>query len=977
MKICFIADPHFHSFQEFGHAVVEPLTGIVINSRLLDQLTNFMNIAKDAKQRGCARIVINGDLFHTRGSVPVDVYQFVYVWLETVAKQLGLGIAILVGNHDQVDKSGSVHSVYGLRRLVTVCDRADMLKTENITIYCIPYTTDHDKLMKLLDAAPKADILFAHLGVDGAAIGPVEYRIKDPITVEALHPERYKFVLLGHYHKPQKLAKNVYYIGSPAQINRGEVGETKRWMLWDSDKPDVIESIETHAKEFKTITGKDLLIATPSLLRNYYDVLLDGTEDMEAIHEKMKGLSVKLIPPRKDSDIESRIQVDETMTDEQLLTEYIKYTGVQASPKLLDLGLQLLQKGAANVQNNTRLSFLRLVIDNFMVIGRADLKLHSPGSVIALQGDNEGTDGFTSNGAGKSSLLPESIFWCLWGETARGVPADKVVNNKRKRDCSVQLLMLAGNRKLDVTRYRKHKKLGGNGLRLFIDGVDCTEGTADLTQVRLNKELGVDYTTFASVMAFSPDTLRFVSDTDANQKHVLDSILQTRRFTAALEVTKQALSVVKQQGLSLSQEEATHESTLAHLEELQQEYAQRNDRWEEAERERVDELAVQIARAEANLKTIQEIDVALRKESVAQETKISELQDQMDDPAILTEQYVAANTALVETQTTVRERQKEHDKTDKLLEAAVEQAGKPCPTCGQKVANTGKLIANYQSERNRMATELEALRLRETQQLEHKKQIQAQRTEYNQQKELLDTYKDDLEETYKSISLGTTKAKQQQENIERLTKQVEAVPTNEYASLLSGNTEKISTATGLLETARIALKRNKIMTNRLNFWLTGFGTSGVRSLLLDLIIPQLTEYANGFADKLAGGSIQIGFQTHKEGTAQDKFTVKAWNLEGADVYKGNSSGEKRRIDVAIMLALFRIAYNRTRLNILLLDEALDTLDVAGLESVVGMLEDLAKELKLTIYVTSHTPLTSMLHESLTIKKSDGVSSLVA
>lgn len=973
MKIGVVADLHFHDFNEFGYTTLAPGIGLPINSRLLDQLVTFINICKDAKQRGVTHLIVNGDVFHIRGTVPVGVYQFVYMYLQTITIQLGIKVAILTGNHDQVDKAGAIHSVYGLRDIVCVVDRPGPLKIGAFTIWCIPYITDKDKLKEELDKAPEADILFAHLGVDGAEVGPIEYKIKSPVTVEDLHPERYKQVFLGHYHKPQKLASNVYYVGSPWQLNRGEAADIKRWFLYDTDLPDVVESIPTLAHEFKTIPA-DKFLAKTSLV-HYYDVVMAENTDVQAVMDKAKIHHVHIIPYKPETEHKARVIAADTMSDEELLDAYINSVKGEPNQKLLDLGMQLLSKAVSTFQNNTRLSFLRVVINNFMVIKHVDLVLHRPGSVIALQGDNQGVEGYTSNGAGKSSLLPESIFWCLWGDTARGLPADKVVNRKIKRDCSVQTLLLAGNRKLDVTRYRKHKQLGGDGIRLFIDGQDFTKGTPKLTQECLDRELGVDFVTFSSVMAFSPDTLRFVSSTDANQKHVLDSILQTRRFTAALGVAKQAITVLKEKGLTLSQETTDARNTVESLQETATEYQQLNATWEAREQGRVDTLVEQICEEQKKLETADEGVIALSTKISETEEWLANVKDALPDMMAINAKFVEAASNLGSAQTTRDLRHEQLLHIEASLTEAVDLAGKPCPTCGQKVANTGKLIANYQSERNRLQRSYDEAVASLTQIQELRKQLNTERNDAQKAYTEFEAEQESLERRERSLTALVAQVVQYTSRVATLQEQIEAVPVNEYETLINTNAEKLSAANTLLETASIALRRNGIMMDRLTFWVTGFGGSGVRSLLLDHMLPALTKHANKFADRLAGGSIQIGFQTHQEDTTQDKFTIQAWNAEGSDIYKGNSSGEKRRVDVCVMLALFLVAYSRTRVNILLLDEALDTLDVAGLEGIVSVLEDMAKELNITIYVTSHTDLNNRLHECIVIKKTDGVSFL--
>lgn len=982
MKIAVTADLHFHNFSEFGSTVVEPHNGLPVNSRLLDQLTNFMNLAKSAKLQGCTHLMINGDVFHIRGSVPTDVYQLVYMLFDTVVNILGIPITIMTGNHDQSDKSGKIHSVYGLRKLCRIVDKPEVVKLGGATVYCIPYMSDKKLLVKAMDwtfdSDTHCDLLMAHCGVDGATVGPIEYRIKDPVTMETLHPEMYNWVLLGHYHAPQQLAPNVLYVGSPAQINRGERFETKRWVMYDSDNPKKLKSIKTGAKEFGILTAQEFVETPTSDLQGYYDVLMSPDADANTVMSKSNGMRVKIIPAKREVEDKTRLSLAEEMTDAELLTAYAKYVGnpVMSSPANLSLGLQLLQRGSHDIQNITRLALMRVIVNNFLVIQHADLVLHRPGSVIAVLADNQGTAGFTSNGGGKSSLVPESIFWCLWGVTARDVPADKVVNNKLKRNCSVQLILYVGNTKLDVTRYRKHKELGGDGLRLIVDGKDVTEGTPKLTQVRLDKELGVDYLTFSSVLAFSPDNLRFVTDTDLHQKQVLDAILQTRRFGNALEVTRKAMSVTRASRLSASQALDASDTTLENLKELATTYAERNVTWEQRESDRVYALQGSLEVEQDAIK-ITEVAIQTAKEQIADNTRaiakytaLKEALPEYEEPLLGYMTQLATGQALA---SSLGGQLKQIENN---LEAAVEQAGKPCPTCGQAVANTGKLIAGYQAQAQKLRKDIAHHNNTNTQLNEAKKGLEDTRTvdrAYTHELQTLSQQKTGLENKLNGLQSQLVR---QNDRVKRFKQQIADKPVNEYDLLLPEVNGKIETETATRQIhAKDVMRADKTMA-KLEFWNTAFGGSGVRSFLLDQMLPALTRYSNEFSDELSGGSIQIGFKTHKDGVATDKFVVQAWNEEGADLYKGNSSGEKRRIDVCIMLGLFRIAYNRTRFNVLSLDETLDTLDEAGLENVVGVLEKLALELKLTIFVTSHTDLNQRLHESITIKKRGGVSNLM-
>lgn len=299
--------------------------------------------------------------------------------------------------------------------------------------------------------------------------------------------------------------------------------------------------------------------------------------------------------------------------------------------------------------------------------------------------------------------------------------------------------------------------------------------------------------------------------------------------------------------------------------------------------------------------------------------------------------------------------------------------GKPCPTCGQVVNNLAKMKVNLSTQRATKIQEGEALEKRLADANQSKTALKAKLDELDAQIEK----NAELERGRAELGRQLTQAQQKLAEVDNnlITR---PVYDNRRLYTLKERQDKLKKAIKALlgtitegETDLEELATNKQV---LDFWVEGFGNKGLKSFLLDNIIPHLTQYAQLFIDRLTGNSIAIKFSTVSD-TGNDKFGVSAFNQEGADVYSGNSSGEKRRIDLAVMLALFMLANTRVKLNIMLLDEVLDTLDAAGIDIVVEILEEMAKKRKLTIFVTSHTELADRLHESITVVKRNGVSEL--
>jgi DNA repair exonuclease SbcCD ATPase subunit len=156
------------------------------------------------------------------------------------------------------------------------------------------------------------------------------------------------------------------------------------------------------------------------------------------------------------------------------------------------------------------------------------------------------------------------------------------------------------------------------------------------------------------------------------------------------------------------------------------------------------------------------------------------------------------------------------------------------------------------------------------------------------------------------------------------------------------------------ETVKEAAERD---VQILSVWLEAFSNRGIKALLLDGIIGQLNKSANEYAGILTGNAVRIEFDSQaerKDGRLVNEFTVKTHNRSGAAVYGANSMGEKRRIDVAISLALADLLSSRSSksFNLLILDEVFEHLDSAGIDAIMSLLRLLNKT-KESVFVITH------------------------
>lgn len=151
-----------------------------------------------------------------------------------------------------------------------------------------------------------------------------------------------------------------------------------------------------------------------------------------------------------------------------------------------------------------------------------------------------------------------------------------------------------------------------------------------------------------------------------------------------------------------------------------------------------------------------------------------------------------------------------------------------------------------------------------------------------------------------------------------------------------------------------------------------YGRNGLKAHIIEQVTPILNMRANEYAARLADGSITINFSTiakNKDGTYSERFQVTVKNDQGAESYLGNSSGECKKIDLAIAIAFADLVYARAGrpIDLWCADEIAESLDATALERVVELLRDKAKE-RGTLLCISHVPLSDYIPTVWTVKK---------
>lgn len=143
-------------------------------------------------------------------------------------------------------------------------------------------------------------------------------------------------------------------------------------------------------------------------------------------------------------------------------------------------------------------------------------------------------------------------------------------------------------------------------------------------------------------------------------------------------------------------------------------------------------------------------------------------------------------------------------------------------------------------------------------------------------------------------------------------------------------------------------------------------TGGVRAHLLTEALGGIEHVANGWLQRMTGEALSLRLSPYAEkgSSVKDSISLEVDGAGGGHGYHGASGGERRRIDVAVMLALAEIAaVDGDETGTMFFDEVFDALDDDGVTAVCSVLEDLART-RCVVVITHNTRLRQELRCSV-------------
>lgn len=630
-----------------------------------------------------------------------------------------------------------------------------------------------------------------------------------------------------------------------------------------------------------------------------------------------------------------------------------------------------------------------LQIENFLTIGKASLKLSDKGLVL-IQGENKDDDSADSNGAGKSSI-PDALCWALFGETARGVKGDSIVNHTAKKNTAVKAIVNDDGVLYEITRYRKHSE-HKNRLFVLVDGVDMTKGTDKLTQDFIVKLLGCSLEVFAAAVYAGQEKMPDLPGmTDKELKVLVEEAAGIDKLQKAHEIAREKLREKKTELVRLADALETLKNQKQHY---QDEAIARED-----DRAEWDRLAkVTLATILADAKSVGDHHKSLDEEILAfdedahnakvEEVKasIASVDAEREKLTALEKELIIANSELKFQISTLGTLKKQLDGVVISLSDMEHKIGKSCGECGKEHTKDDL-------EGITKATEIRRGEL-EKKMKEHLIVAKKQKETVESASKRVSDFKASMTDISAAVVLErslrdiTTAHKTKIAERHTLAEKVKELGTkygakkaeeNPWQKVIDSSLDKVTeTLTKIGEVERTADVKNmevKLHEDAVDV----FGQSGVRAHILDTVTPFLNERTSHYLSTLSDGNIIAEWSTlttTTKGELREKFNIAVSNDKGADSFQGLSGGEKRKVRLSAAMALQDMVASRASkpIELFIADEVDHALDESGLERLMAILNEKAT-VRGTVLVISHNSLTDWIREQATVTKEGGYSTV--
>jgi DNA repair exonuclease SbcCD ATPase subunit len=512
------------------------------------------------------------------------------------------------------------------------------------------------------------------------------------------------------------------------------------------------------------------------------------------------------------------------------------------------------------------------------------------------------------NGNGKSSLL-ESFEYTLYG---------KVKSGKTKKWHKLSTLPNRINGELlnrikftsNATEVEIKRGIGPAVLELTENGVvNERAGKANVDE-KIEKYIGMDIETFKSFISMSiNDFKNFISLTNEEKQLLLDKLFN-------LEVINILNGILKDINKNNKVRMASLDSEIKTLDESIDSIRRSIEKAIEKEKENIQSEIEQLM-SEMNSK---KDDYKTLKEKVEKiKEKENELSEELDREK---KQYI-------NTQNDIKNVQREIDLYD---------SGK-CPTC-----RTDFNSDHFISLRQTLVEKKEGFNL-------ILKEIEENIKSIKEKQQKLKTLSEKTTTAFNDLNYLLRNLKTQ---IEKLTqkKSKESVDTSVNVQEFQNTITELEDKKTISQEGSTVCKEKELYYKELNRILS---EDGVKKAIISGIIKPINHFISENVKKML-----LPFDVKLDET----FTAEIKSLGVPVEHDTLSTGETKKINIAILIAYLKLIRTKKHVNILFLDEVFSSIDLEGIDSILLLLKSFANDYNINIFVVHHAILSEEMFDRI-------------
>jgi len=576
-------------------------------------------------------------------------------------------------------------------------------------------------------------------------------------------------------------------------------------------------------------------------------------------------------------------------------------------------------------------------------INEAVIQFDSAGAgLYFLKGKNKISPGLGSNGSGKSTVI-DALMWCLYGKTVQGLKNPDIIpwTGKAKTEVSVSI-------EVDGEPHVIKRTVNPN--RTTID----------------DKEAGQDY--INDLIAIPFDIIPYTIILGQRQPLFFDLTAgeKLKLFSEVLDLDRwESRSVYAQEIVSkLEREIQAVEAGIVSLENEQERNGKNLVNLKDASKTWEADRSLKLASREKDKKLLQaqiaalmpdRDDADLKLEAACVELKAIEplLEKLSQEERPLADQLVRFKTEL------------NHAKSSKsVLEKKLASfSDKVCPTCDQPLTDPKKVKA-LKDDINKQIKALDTTKL---------------------EKQLGDLEKEQFEVLAKMEVHRKTKSRFRQDEMDardtlgriepriaRLEEQIKALDKasndsldteNPYTEQIRTLRERIGKVKALIENADDDIKAKTEQCERTRFWVKGF--KDIKLYTIEEVLQEITITTNCMLEEfgLVGWNIAYDVEREtKKGTVARGLNITVLSPANKEAVKWESwsGGEAQRLRLIGSMALSSVLLNHVGVstNLMVLDEPTESLSKEGVNDLVELLAQRAKDTDGNILLIDHHALLS-------------------